>query len=105
MQAFALANTMPLPLTADAPGRHEFCRQAFNSHVECFSGRFRLLGSSVILQAKDTLVFQMRNALFGWRGSSVRVGVMPPGRGKPIVEVRHVEPLQRVHAFCEAVLP
>src|SRR5882672_1558314 len=105
MQAFALAKIMPLPLTADAPGRHEFCRQAFNSHVECFSGWFRLLGRSAILQARNTLFLRGRNTLFGWSSFSVRVGVMPPGRGKPFVEVRHIEPLQRVHAFREAVFP
>src|SRR5882724_7751045 len=105
MQAFALAKTMPLPLTADPPGRHEFCRQAFNSHVECFSGRFRRLGSSAILQARNTLFLRGRNTLFGWSSFSGRIRVMPSGRGKPLVEVRHIEPLQRVHALGEAVLP
>src|SRR6266699_7165490 len=97
MRAFAFAKTMPLPLTADAPGEHEFCRQTFTSHVECFRCRFRRLGRSALLQA--------RNTLFGWSGLSVRFRVMPAGRGKPVVEVRRIEPVQRVHAFRETVFP
>src|ERR1700730_89219 len=88
---------MPLPLDTNAPRPHEFCRPAFNAHIEFLSRWFRLLKGTAILQA--------RNRIFRRHGFSGRLRVMLAGDGKRFLEVLDIEPLQSAPAFQHAVLP
>src|SRR5229473_5284635 len=97
MRAICSRPPRPLPPDTNTPWPHEFCRPAFNAHIELLSHRLGLLNWTAIVQARSTLLRRS--------SPSGRFRVMLAGDGKCFLEVLDIKPLQSPHAFQHAVFP
>src|SRR6267142_1389703 len=91
---------MRLPLAEHAPGRHQFCRPAFDAHVEVLRHRFWRFIRSMIVRTRNA---QFRR--IDQRGFLGRLRELRSGNKKAFGEILGIEPPAGAQALRQAIVP